>query len=317
MVRNKSGFTLVELLVVIAIIGVLVGLLLPSVMSAREAARRMQCQNNLKQIALAIHAYHDLQHRFPAGFLRQHQDPEQNRFKIGWGWGALIQAQLEQSSLAGRIERAAKLDPMTQGSIRNQSLVVWNCPSDTVIGSTCVPRISQINPPPLPTIQNPNPSDIRRGCLGFAARSSYVGSYGATAVGAGAKGSGVFYVNSRIDMRNVTDGTSNSLLISERRVALGQSTWVGVHWGESMPGILFDPSNLQIYSVDSLVLGSSHTSPNPRNNDSRAFGGRHHAGVTNAARIDGSVSSVVPQIDLATWRGLATIAGSEPSPAMD
>jgi len=308
---RKLGFTLVELLVVIAVIGILVSLLLPAVMSAREAARRLQCMNHVKQLSLALHTYHDAQRRFPSGFVRQHYDPEQNRFKIGWGWGSFILNQIEQGPLQTSVDRVVLSDPMSQGAIRNRSLEVWKCPSDSVTGLTCVPRVGQIDPPPEPTPSNPNPTDIRRSCLGFAARASYVGSFGSAAVGAGARGNGVFFVNSRTEMRHITDGLSNTILLGERRVGLGQSTWVGVHWGESMPGPLFNPENLTTYSVDSLVVGSSHISANPRNNDSRAYGGRHHAAITNVARVDGSVCSVPRDVDVVLWRAIATIQGGE------
>jgi len=102
----KPGFTLVELLVVIAIIGILVGLLLPAVQAAREAARRMQCSNNLKQIGLSLHNYHDAHKRFPPGVVQQQADPQfvPNAGNVNppiesWGWGAFLLPFMEQGNL--------------------------------------------------------------------------------------------------------------------------------------------------------------------------------------------------------------------------
>ena len=306
---RKTAFTLVELLVVIAVIGILIGLLLPAVQAAKEAARRLSCVNNLKQISLAVINYHDQMRRFPSGYIRQSSDPNADRFKIGWGWGSAIQGQLDNRPLADQIARVTTLDPMGQSGIRTQLLATWRCPTDMPIGLTCVPRVTQNMNPPIPTPENPNPPDIQRPCIGFAARANYVASFGASAVGAGAKGNGLFFVDSNLAMRDVTDGTSNTFMAGERHVATGQATWVGVHWGESMGGPQYNPDNLTRYSVDPLVMGSMHTKPNP-GSDSRAFGSKHTGGC-NMSRIDGSVAFVASSIDLVVWRGMATIRGGE------
>jgi prepilin-type N-terminal cleavage/methylation domain-containing protein len=306
---RKTAFTLVELLVVIAVIGILIGLLLPAVQAAKEAARRLSCVNNLKQISLAVINYHDQMRRFPSGYIRQSSDPNADRFKIGWGWGAAIQGQLDNRPLADQIARVTTLDPMGQSGIRTQLLATWRCPTDMPIGLTCVPRVTQNMNPPIPTPENPNPPDIQRPCIGFAARANYVASFGASAVGAGAKGNGLFFVDSNLAMRDVTDGTSNTFMAGERHVATGQATWVGVHWGESMGGTQYNPDNLTRYSVDPLVMGSMHTKPNP-GSDSRAFGSKHTGGC-NMSRIDASVAFVASSIDLVVWRGMATIRGGE------
>jgi prepilin-type N-terminal cleavage/methylation domain-containing protein len=99
---RRSGFTLIEQLVVIAIIGILIGLLLPAVQKAREAAARVQSQNNLKQIGQAMHNHHDSQNRFPAGYLVDFAGQIGPAFVVaapGWGWGAQLLPYLEQDNL--------------------------------------------------------------------------------------------------------------------------------------------------------------------------------------------------------------------------
>src|SRR3954454_6119176 len=94
--NNRRGFTLIELLVVIAIIAVLIGLLLPAVQKIREAAARLRCKNNLKQIGLAFHNYHSALECFPPGFTSQAATVDGPSLGPGWGWGAYLLPYLEQ-----------------------------------------------------------------------------------------------------------------------------------------------------------------------------------------------------------------------------
>src|ERR1700735_893429 len=103
---RRSGFTLIELLVVIAIIAVLIAMLLPAVQAARETARRSQCTNNLKQIGLALHNYHDARKCFPAGYIDRNTNAvstPDNDLGPGWGWGAALLPFIEENNVYSQI----------------------------------------------------------------------------------------------------------------------------------------------------------------------------------------------------------------------
>src|SRR5579864_5723515 len=128
----KRGFTLIELLVVIAIIAVLVALLLPAVQQAREAARRSQCKNNLKQVGLALQNYHGSRNTFPPGYVSTF-DGSGNDTGPGWGWGAMILPELDQAPLQNGISFTQPIEAAANATARVTTLSASLCPSDSVI----------------------------------------------------------------------------------------------------------------------------------------------------------------------------------------
>jgi prepilin-type N-terminal cleavage/methylation domain-containing protein len=202
--RTPQAFTLVELLVVIAIIGVLVSLLLPAVQAAREASRRMNCQNNLKQFGIALMNYHDTYQRMPPAYWKGFPQFGTSTFgSPGWGWGAIILPRIEQKGLYDMLGVDAPLpldgSPATKTPAQTP-LKVFRCPSD-------------VGPK-----QNANRLNY--------GTSNYVAVFGALydqaniggPVVAGSMtnaGTGMFSANSGVRLSEVTDGTSNTVTIAE------------------------------------------------------------------------------------------------------
>ncbi len=199
---RPAAFTLVELLVVIAIIGILIALLLPAVQAAREAARRAQCTNNLSQLGLALHNYHDTFQCFPPGFMVvDHRD----EIAGGWAWGVFLMPFIEQSSLKdtlcasrytlSQVIADPELLPMLQ-----VDLSVFNCPSS-----------------PMPPLR-----EFRGEGHEMVSTSNYTCSRGFFNYGGGthlSKGNnGVLFGQSNTRMASITDGTSNTFAIGERTV---------------------------------------------------------------------------------------------------
>src|SRR5437016_1842645 len=120
----RKAFTLIELLVVIAIIAILLGLLLPAVQKVRESANRLKCQNNLKQIGLSCHQYHDTYKSFPPGYLASAPYPDT---APGWGWAAFLLPYIEQENLFRRIDFSW---PVEKSSAIQVPLAMFQCPSD-------------------------------------------------------------------------------------------------------------------------------------------------------------------------------------------
>jgi prepilin-type N-terminal cleavage/methylation domain-containing protein/prepilin-type processing-associated H-X9-DG protein len=222
---RHTGFTLVELLVVIAIIGILVGLLLPAVQAAREAARRMQCSNNLKQIGLAMHNYASAHSKFPPGWL--FYDPRMsgrgdrvNRLP-GWGWQTMILPFIEQGNNYNQISFDGRgLADVPNNQVVNQAFSLQLCPSS---GD---PPHTQLGPDSLPILPG-------------IASSNYLGVAGSFVLSAyynqpESRRNGMMIEDKSLRFGDVADGTSNTLLVGE--VAFSGN---GQNFGNG--GFLWDP----------------------------------------------------------------------------
>lgn len=301
MLRSKSirnAFTLVELLVVIAIIGILVGLLLPAVQAAREAARRMQCSNNVKQITLATHNYHDTYNALPVG-----------AYGCCWGtWQIAIQSFAEQDAIYELYNHNGKYD-VPDSSYRyagsknspatSNRLEAHSCPSD-------MPNT------PISTITSHNYA-ANYGNTGYAQQTvngvTFEGAPYSTSSSSNLK---------QFKFRDVIDGLSNTLMVGEVLQGKGGDLRGFTWWADATGFTTYLSPNTalpdriysSVYCNNSVVAGlpcAVSTSSQPTMFASRS---RHPGGV-QIGKCDGSVRFVSETIDLNAWRASSTTQGGE------
>jgi prepilin-type N-terminal cleavage/methylation domain-containing protein/prepilin-type processing-associated H-X9-DG protein len=278
----RRGFTLIELLVVIAIIAVLIALLLPAVQSAREAARRAQCMNNLKQLGLALQNYHDTVQVFPPGYVaaRPFFDGETDTAP-GWSWASMILSQLEQGPLFSAINFALPVQAPANTTAARTNLVGFLCPSDQFEGTTF------------------SVTDGFGNAVATVAPSSYAACTGndAADVALGLKndgsGNGLFFRNSAVRIATITDGTSQTVMVEERAWGDAEGTWTGAVAGGVILRGPFNPcpgSADASYLAPCLVLAHCHlintnSDTDSGLDDSSSF----HPGGADVLFADGSV----------------------------
>ncbi len=292
---RRRGFTLIELLVVIAIIGVLVALLLPAVQKVREAANRASCQNNLHQIGLAMHGYHDSQGSLPSGFRCQTTDDPDDT-SPGWGWAALLLPYVEGDNLARQIRYDLPVEHADNLAARKTILKLYVCPSDRPTGLFTV-------------------TDKDNAPLAEAATNSYAACHG---VGPDLDeelddGNGLFFRNSRIRLADIVDGTSTTIAVGERACVLTQTPWAGaVSAGTTRitPGApTTNPMAVEEAATQVLAHVAVHTINDPNADPEDFF--TPHPGVAMFFFADGSVRPVRTGIDLKVLQALATRNGGE------
>ncbi|EAQ81013.1 DUF1559 domain-containing protein [Blastopirellula marina] len=294
--KKREGFTLVELLVVIAIIGVLIALLLPAVQQAREAARRMSCSNNLKNIGLGLHNYHDTFGSFPSGFISNRGTPASSGTCWSSGgentqfapWTALMLPFIEQSALHDSMNFKEKftMNPIDGlGSATNQAawlkvLKIFQCPSD--------PR-TEIQPNLL--------------CyMGVQGGGPDFQCHGSSDANRGLDTDGMLYINSRVGFNSAVDGSTNVIIVGESKYQThNRADGKNFGWASSanstnlwcMGGTLASA----IASINSLTEASHST-------QSRGFGS-YHPGGCEMLMSDASVQFFTETMDVDMYRQLA------------
>jgi len=276
---------------VIAIIAVLIALLLPAVQQAREAARRTQCRNNLHQIGLALHNYHDTHNTFPPGSV----NAAGGAGHPGWqgpltSWGSMI---------LPFIDEVALYNAMNFSSNSTDGGAISTIVANTTAGQASLKQYScpSAADPAVVSVQRCNGAQLREGTYVVNNGSQDGGGMSTPAAAA----AGPFYVNSRVKMRDVRDGTSNTFAAGECPPAYRYATcsgwdvyWAGGLGGYAVGGDTFMPINSM------YAFGIVHC----------PFGSMHEGGAFFLF-LDGQVRFLSENIDSSTYRALSTIAGNE------
>lgn len=347
---GRRGFTLIELLVVIAVIAVMVSLLLPAVQQAREAARRTQCRNRLKQLGLALHNYHDVHRALPAGYYswptRDGSGPVSARIDPitwdggpGWGWIAALLPYLEQSNLAHQLPGERPIWDSTLAEFVSAKIPELLCPSAS--GGDESFAVLDAAGRPLRI----GGQDVRLG------RSHYVASHGqescwgecgsaltalvftdiytSTTTTVTVNGDvsvvadGPFYRNSGTRFAEVTDGLSNTIFIGEHSSRLSDKSWAGV-----VPGAFTHPRyrTPENGADAAATLTLVHAGPSGGELDITGFPIIHpvnfptlhvgqmyseHTGGGHIGLGDGSVRFVSENINLILWAELSSMGEGE------
>jgi len=314
--RHAGGFTLIELLVVIAIVGVLMALVLPAVQAAREASRRSACSNNLKQLGLALHQFHDARGHFPPG--RGGPTP------LVFSPQAYLLPHVEQNGLYNQLDlfssptnlfiAGVPYSGAANAAAAAEAVGLLKCPSDPASGRVTGSTFGGTN---------------------------YVGSTGSGAIDNGTieRADGVFFLTSHVRFRDLSDGSSHTAAFSERTLGTGVALessipYDGLYILELSNSVPVTPGNCETpapggwYSQRSgkWILGNygntlynHYYAPNSEHWDCMNLAQQkgflaarsYHSGGVQLLLCDGSVHFMIDTIEAAVWRGLATRSGGE------
>jgi len=293
----RTAFTLIELLVVIAIIAILIGLLIPAVQKVRETAQRISCQNNMKQIGLAMHNYHDANQTFPPGYSANGTYVNGTTDTTpGRGWATFILPYEEQGNLYSQFNLS---QPIANYTAIQTVVPTYVCPAD--IGANAAFAVTD--------------SSWNIVCL--AGPTSYAACCGSGVSTTAATGNGAFYRNSRTRITDITDGTSSTILVQERAFANAEGVWAGAINGgycnqgkynqAAVAGKLGQGAGDLV-----LIHASTNNNTSGRNLDDSSS---KHSGGSNFLYADGSVHFIrniqSGSADSVALEAMGTIAGGE------
>lgn len=296
--RRPRAFTLIELLVTIAVIGILISMLLPAVQAARGVARRSQCTNNLKQIGLALTAYHDAQSVLPPGYITNLTTTGVETGP-GWGWCSMLLPHLEQSMLWSGLNMSLPIEDPSNKTARQTTMPTLLCPANEILYPAWPAEVRDASGNPTRLICK----------VGFA---PYMGMMGPTDTSP--IGEGLFFRNSRLRMADIIDGTSQTIAVGERAYVLGEGTWVGAVTGASL---FPDPGEGEISLPNlkpssGMILGyAGSRGPGSPQSEINQYYSLHGPGA-NFLFADGHVEFLPTSLDGAVYGALATRAGAEP-----
>lgn len=289
----QRGFTLIELLVVIAIIAILVALLLPAVQQAREAARRSQCRNNLKQIGLGLHNYHDTSSALPSGNIVVPGSP--SPYGWGWTWHSKILPQVDQAPLYERLQTVmgsdagVSTDTEQRLAGRDTVIPVFQCPSQPG-------------------------GNLNYGGQGGYQSSNYNGNVGTNTFNNNEcdtmndscfRANGVFFVNSSVRVRDMTDGLSNTLMVMEVQTQLSANMpGSDRKYNFSSGGDGNPPVDISEYLIGAELN-------DPINSGTDECAGSFHTGGCHVLFSDGAVRFLSENLNMAIFQALSTRQGEE------